>query len=101
MKVTITWSAWMTLTSFPELANGDNLDESESGDEKVKVEPKSESDNYVVSMDDIDKLPRVGHPTDQPLAPWNNHRVHCLGINLSFFTFILIYYHYFFCCFLN
>ena len=60
MKVTITWSAWMTLTSFPELAIGDNGDESESGDEKVKVVPKSESDNYMVSMDDIDKLPRVG-----------------------------------------
>ena len=39
MKVTITWSAWMTLTSFPELAIGDNGDDKDkSGDEKVKVE---------------------------------------------------------------
>ena len=96
MKVTITWSAWMTLTSFPELAIGDNGDDKdESGDEKVKVEPKNESDNYMVSMDDIDKLSGVGHPTDQPLAPWNNHWVHCLGINksciyLHLFSFIII-----------
>ena len=49
VKVTITWSAWMTLTSFTELAigdDGDGSDESESGDEsesrdeKVKTEMK-------------------------------------------------------------
>ena len=47
----------------------------------------------MVSMDDVDKLARIGDPPDQPLAPWNHHWVHCLGmisslIYLDFFWFI-------------
>ena len=63
--ITITWSGSMTLTScFPELAtdgDSDSLDGSENGDEKVKVELKSESDNYMICVDDIDKLHRADH----------------------------------------
>ena len=97
MKVTITWSACMTLTSLPELAFGDGLDERESEYKKWKWRWKSESgakksDNYVVGMYDIDKLPSVSHSSNQTLAPWNNHWVHCLEIDLSFIYLHLFWF---------
>ena len=61
------WSAWMTLTNLPELAtcdDGDDKDEKKSEFKILKVKlklGKSESDNYIFSMDDIDEFSKFGY----------------------------------------
>ena len=53
----------MTLTSLPELAiHGDDHIKVKVKFKKWKYYWKSLSDNYMVSMDDLDEFAIVGHP---------------------------------------